>query len=93
MLATLEAGCNAPVGALADVVEDLDDDGRVVMRLSLRGTAAVYAKNDKGIPVVVDLLRASATGDLTAAEQLGRDLAAELLDLGAGVLSAPEGRS
>lgn len=93
MLAALEAGCSAPVGALADVVEDLDDDGRVVMRLSLRGTAAVYAKNDKGVAVVVDLLRASATGDLTAAEQLGRDLAAELLDLGAGVLSAPEGRS
>jgi hydroxymethylbilane synthase len=93
MLATLEGGCNAPVGALADVVEDLDDDGRVVMRLSLRGVAAVYAKDESGTLVVVDLLRASATGDLTAAEQLGRDLAAELLDLGAGVLSAPEGRS
>lgn len=93
MMATLEGGCNAPVGALADVVEDLDDDGRVVMRLSLRGVAAVYAKDDKGKLVVVDLLRASATGDLTAAEQLGRDLALELLDLGAGVLSAPDGRS
>ena len=93
MLAKLEAGCNAPVGALADVVEDLDDDGRVVMRLSLRGVAAVYAKGEDGNPVVVDLLRASATGDLTAAEQLGRDLAAELLDLGAGVLSGPESRS
>ncbi|ALG14016.1 hydroxymethylbilane synthase [Kibdelosporangium phytohabitans] len=93
MLAKLEAGCNAPVGALADVVEDLDDDGRVVMRLSLRGVAAVYAKDADGNPVVVDLLRASATGDLTAAEQLGRDLALELLDLGAGVLSGPESRS
>ncbi|MBP2322325.1 hydroxymethylbilane synthase [Kibdelosporangium banguiense] len=93
MLAALEAGCSAPVGALADVVEDLDDEGRVVMRLSLRGVAAVYAKNEAGDPVVVDLLRASATGDLTAAEQLGRDLAAELLDLGAGVLSGPESRS
>jgi hydroxymethylbilane synthase len=93
VLATLEAGCNAPVGALADVVEDLDDDGRVIMRLSLRAVAAAYAKDENGTPVVVDLLRASATGDLTAAEQLGRDLAAELLDLGAGVLSAPEGRS
>ena len=93
MLAKLEAGCNAPVGALADVVEDLDDDGRVVMRLSLRGVAAVYAKDADGNPVVVDLLRASATGDLTAAEQLGRDLAAELLDLGAGVPSGPESRS
>jgi hydroxymethylbilane synthase len=93
MMATLEGGCDAPVGALADVVEDLDDDGRVIMRLSLRGVAAVYAKDDTGKLVVVDLLRASATGDLTAAEQLGRDLAAELLDLGAGVLSGPEGRS
>lgn len=93
MLAKLEAGCNAPVGALADVVEDLDDDGRVVLRLSLRGVAAVYARDEAGDPVVVDLLRASATGDLTAAEQLGRDLAAELLDLGAGVLSGPESRS
>jgi hydroxymethylbilane synthase len=93
MLAKLEAGCNAPVGALADVVEDLDDDGRVVMRLSLRGVAAAYAKNEAGDQVVVDLLRASATGDLTAAEQLGRDLATELLDLGAGVLSGPESRS
>ncbi|MGH8918086.1 MAG: hydroxymethylbilane synthase, partial [Actinomycetes bacterium] len=33
LLATLEAGCQTPVGALADVVEDLDDDGRVVLRL------------------------------------------------------------
>ena len=40
MLAALEAGCSAPVGALADVVEDLDDDGKVVYRLSLRGVAA-----------------------------------------------------
>ena len=30
LLAALEAGCSAPVGALADVVEDLDDDGPVV---------------------------------------------------------------
>ena len=81
MLAALEAGCNAPVGALADVVEDLDEDGSVVHRLSLRGVAATPQN---------ELLRASATGDLTAAEQLGRALAAELLDLGAAVLSGPE---
>jgi hydroxymethylbilane synthase len=80
MLAALEAGCSAPVGALADVVEDLDNNGRVVLRLSLRGVAATPQN---------DLLRASATGDLTAAEQLGRALAAELLDLGATVLSGP----
>jgi len=81
MLAALEAGCSAPVGALADVVEDLDDDGSVVYRLSLRGVAATPEN---------DLLRVSATGDLTAAEELGRALAAELLDLGAAVLSGPE---
>ena len=86
MLAALEAGCSAPVGALADVVEDLMEDPvdgttRVVLRLSLRGVAATPEN---------DMLRASATGDLTAAEQLGRALAAELLDLGAAVLSGPE---
>ena len=78
MLAALEAGCSAPVGALADVVEDLGRrrrrGARVVLRLSLRGVAAT--------PENGDLLRASATGDLTAAEELGRALAAELLDLG-----------
>lgn len=74
LLAALEAGCSAPVGALADVVEDLDDNGTVVEVLSLRAVAAA----DTGV-----LLRASATGPMLKAEQLGRDLAAELLDLGA----------
>ncbi|MFD0199337.1 MULTISPECIES: hydroxymethylbilane synthase [Saccharothrix] len=90
LLAALEAGCSAPVGALADVVEDLmdaeDADGstRVVLRLSLRG---VMATEDG------DLLRASATGDLTAAEELGRALAAELLDLSGHATASPAGRS
>ncbi|MGW0516644.1 hydroxymethylbilane synthase [Crossiella sp. NPDC003009] len=82
MLAALEAGCSAPIGALADVVEDLDAEGRVVERLSLRGVAATPQN---------ELLRASAIGEMTAAEQLGRALAAELLDLGAAVLSGPKG--
>ncbi|KOX33890.1 porphobilinogen deaminase [Saccharothrix sp. NRRL B-16348] len=84
LLAALEAGCSAPVGALADVVEDLSDDGAVVLRLSLRG---VMATEDG------DLLRASATGDLTAAEELGRALAAELLDLSGHATASPAGRS
>lgn len=91
MLAALEAGCSAPIGALADVVEDLDGDDRVVHRLSLRGVAAANwsaAANLEGS--AVNLLRASATGDLTEGEQLGRALAAELLELGAGVMSGPE---
>ena len=81
MLAALEAGCNAPVAALADVVEDLDDAGRPVSRLSLRGVAATPDN---------ELLRASAIADLTNADELGRMVAAELLDLGAAVLSGPE---
>jgi hydroxymethylbilane synthase len=88
MLAALEAGCSAPVGALADVVEDLDADDEVVYRLSLRGVAAGnWTPGSRAEGPEVDLIRASATGDLTEGEQLGRALAAELLDLGAGVLS------
>ncbi|WP_214364733.1 hydroxymethylbilane synthase [Pseudonocardia sp. H11422] len=79
VLATLEAGCSAPIGALADVVSDLDDDGRAVDRLSLR---AVVGTADGG------LLRASATGDMDDAEKLGSALAAELLDMGADTLPA-----
>jgi hydroxymethylbilane synthase len=73
VLATLEAGCSAPVGALADVVSDLDDDGNAVDRLSLR---AVVGTIDGA------LLRASVTGDMDDAEELGAALAAELLDMG-----------
>jgi hydroxymethylbilane synthase len=99
LLASVAASTSAPVGALADVVEDLDDDGRVVLRLSLRG--AIATAED-------DVLRSSATGpyspashspgsyssgpysagEPTDAENLGRQVAAELLDLGAGVLGA-----
>jgi hydroxymethylbilane synthase len=80
VLAALEAGCSAPVGALAEVVEDLDDDGRVAQRLFVRGVVAT----DDNV-----LLRASATGETTAAEQLGRDVAAQLLDARAALLSGP----
>jgi hydroxymethylbilane synthase len=78
LLAALEAGCSAPVGALAEVVEDLDDAGSVVERLSLRGVAATAAGR---------LLRASAVAEIVQAEQLGRTLAAELLELGAASLA------
>lgn len=81
MLATLEAGCHAPIGALAEVVDDLDDAGHAVSRLSLRGVAATPDN---------EILRASAIADLTKAAELGRLVAAELLDLGAAVLSGPE---
>lgn len=82
LLAALEAGCSAPVGALAEVVEDLDDDGRVIEMLSLRGVAAT---TDGA------LVRASILGKTTEAESLGHALAAELLDLGAESLPAAGG--
>lgn len=81
LLSALEAGCTAPVGALADVVSDLDDDGHVLDRLSLRAVL--------GLPDGA-LVRASATADIDDAEKLGAALAAELLDLGGG---APPGES
>ncbi|MEV7091919.1 hydroxymethylbilane synthase [Amycolatopsis sp. NPDC051045] len=84
LLAALEAGCSAPVGALAEIVEDLDADGKVVERISLRGTAAAEGENG-----AVDMVRASALAEKDQAAQLGKDLAAELLDLGAGALADP----
>lgn len=83
VLATLEAGCSAPIGALADVVSDLDDAGRVVDRLSLR---AVVGTTDG------ELLRASVQGEIDDAEKLGAALAAELLDMGADTLPGTAGR-
>ncbi|GEL22152.1 porphobilinogen deaminase [Pseudonocardia sulfidoxydans NBRC 16205] len=83
VLATLEGGCSAPIGALADVVSDLDDAGRVVDRLSLR---AVVGTADGA------LLRASAQGEIDDAEKLGAALAAELLDMGADTLPGTAGR-
>jgi hydroxymethylbilane synthase len=82
VLATLEAGCTAPIGALADVVSDLDDNGNPVDRISLR---AVVGTTDGG------LLRASVTGDMDDAEKLGAALAAELLDMGGPALPRTAG--
>lgn len=83
LLAELQAGCTAPVGAIAEVVESLDDDGRIVDELSLRGCAAAVDGSD--------VLRASVVGAPERAAELGRELARELLDLGAReLLSTPE---
>lgn len=75
LLAELEAGCTAPVGAIAEVVESLDDDGRVFDELSIRGCAAAVDGSD--------VIRASAVGPPDRAEELGRALARELLERGA----------
>jgi hydroxymethylbilane synthase len=75
VLAALEAGCSAPVGALAVVAEG-DDGPEVFLRASVTavdGSAAV---------------RQSATGAVTDAEGVGRRLAAGLLADGADQMMA-----
>ena len=66
LLAELEAGCSAPVGAIAEVVESIDEDGRVFDELSLRGCVAALDGSD--------VIRASGigtTGSGTGARALG----------------------
>jgi hydroxymethylbilane synthase len=77
MLATLEAGCTAPVGALAEVVEG--DDG---MEIFVRGSVTALDGSDA--------VRLSATGQLSDAEGVGRRLAADLLEIGAAELMGSE---
>ncbi|SDR96879.1 hydroxymethylbilane synthase [Jiangella sp. DSM 45060] len=73
LLAVLEAGCTAPVGAYAEAAEG--DSG---LELYVR---AVVAARDGSVSI-----RKSATGSLGGAEQIGRDLAHELLADGAGAV-------
>jgi hydroxymethylbilane synthase len=73
VLADLEAGCSAPVGALAEVAEGDDGD-----ELWLR---AVALSPDGGLAV-----RRSATGTPGDASEVGHRLAKEMLADGAGSL-------
>mgnify|MGYP000164974569 CR=1 FL=1 len=73
LLATLEAGCSAPVGALAEVVE-----AETGLEISLR--ASVTAADGS------DAVKLSATGALTDAVEVGQRLARLLLDDGAAEL-------
>jgi hydroxymethylbilane synthase len=70
LLAALEAGCSAPVGALAEIAE-----GELGTEVFLR--ANVTALDGSGA------VRLSATGPTTDAEGVGQRLAAELLADGA----------
>jgi hydroxymethylbilane synthase len=76
LLATLEAGCTAPVGALADIA--MGDDGD---ELWLRAVVADVS----GSPSI----RLSATGSPDDSAAVGEQLAAELLAEGASVLTSP----
>jgi hydroxymethylbilane synthase len=73
LLATLEAGCSAPVGAFAEPAE-----GEDIPELYLR--AAVIAVDGSAS------VRLSATGPLDEAADIGHRLAIELLDEGAAEL-------
>jgi hydroxymethylbilane synthase len=75
LLAELEAGCSAPVGAIAEVVESIDEEGRIFEELSLRGCVAALDGSD--------VIRASGIGTPERARELGLSVAAELFDLGA----------
>lgn len=70
LLAELEAGCSAPVGALAEVVEA--EDG---LELSLRATVTAHDGSDA--------IRLSASGPLTDAAGIGARLARVMIEDGA----------
>ncbi|WP_280530177.1 hydroxymethylbilane synthase [Nocardioides dongkuii] len=77
VLATLEGGCSAPIGALAEVVEGEDGDELWVraVALSLDGALSV---------------RKSASGDPADAAGVGTRLAGEMLADGAGQLDSQQ---
>lgn len=72
MLAELEAGCSAPVGALATA----DEPGYWQPEVHLRG--GVFGRGEE--------VRGSITGSVASADELGRALAHRLLDEGAAAL-------
>ncbi|MGK2882939.1 MAG: hydroxymethylbilane synthase [Mycobacterium sp.] len=82
LLAELEAGCSAPVGAIAEVVESIDEEGNLFVELSLRGCVATLDGSD--------VIRASGIGTPGRARELGLSVAAELFDLGARELMAAQ---
>jgi hydroxymethylbilane synthase len=73
LMTALGAGCAAPLGALAEVVEGEDGD-ELFMR-------AVIASPDGALTV-----RRSTTGPVEAAERIGKELAAQLEESGAADL-------
>lgn len=73
VLATLEGGCSAPIGAMAEIAEG--DDGEEIW------VRAIALSPDGGLSV-----RMSASGDPADAYGVGARLAAEMLADGAGQL-------
>lgn len=87
-LATLEGGCSAPIGALADLVEgDEGEDGAVQLELWLRVVVlstdgSLSVRRSASTPLAADEPQAWET----AAVALGASLAEEMLAEGAGRL-------
>ncbi|MEU4551352.1 hydroxymethylbilane synthase [Micromonospora violae] len=79
-LATLEAGCSAPVAAYAELAEGESGD-----EIYLRG-AVISPDGTRD-------LRLSRTGTPADAAEIGKALAAELLDLGADSILGHEGHT
>ncbi|MFG3705590.1 hydroxymethylbilane synthase [Micromonospora sp. NPDC047670] len=80
LLATLEAGCSAPVAAYAELAE-----GDAGEEIYLRG-AVISPDGTRD-------LRLSRTGTPADAAEIGKALAAELLDLGADSILGQEGHA
>ena len=79
LLAALQGGCSAPVGAYAS-----HDQATGMVHL----TAAVFD------PVGAGAIRATGTADAMGAASLGREIAEELLRRGAGnYITVPQARS
>ncbi|MGW6570393.1 hydroxymethylbilane synthase [Streptomyces sp. NPDC054975] len=82
LLAALEAGCSAPVGALADLLAEDSGRGQIVNEMRLRG---VVGTTDGST-----LVQLSTTGPVPASHDeamaLGRELADEMLAKGAAGL-------
>jgi hydroxymethylbilane synthase len=76
VLTALEAGCSAPVAAYAELAEAED------------GTAELYLRASVTALDGSDGVRGSTSGPVAEAADLGRALAAELLDRGAATLMA-----
>ncbi|NLJ53250.1 MAG: hydroxymethylbilane synthase [Intrasporangiaceae bacterium] len=87
VLAALEAGCSAPVGALGEIVEgeSSDPDGEPILELSLRAFV--------GHPDGTAELRRSVLGDPADPVALGRRLATLLLEDGAADLVPADSRT
>jgi hydroxymethylbilane synthase len=73
VLAALEAGCSAPVGAMAEIAEGDDGEELWLRAVALSGDGLVA-------------VRRSASGAPQDAEKVGRALAEEMLDDGASAL-------